>query len=166
MVDRSGMRGDLVEACSWRITHLFAPRDEVILVNPKVYLCSCLTSLLISPVVFTAAFFAEFSFAIFIGIISIIPIFVAGILAASINELLYAKIKHKYLYIFLESIVILLISIMGSVITLGVISEWRLLDGFFPDGFIFIGYGYLCALIYQISTHVYVGWLSKGGVPD
>jgi hypothetical protein len=122
--------------------------------RPKVFLFSCLTSILISPFILSAMI-ANFSWGLnfILYLFTIIPVFICGIACASINELIYAKVRRRGVYLIFESIVILVISLIGSFIMIGVISEGN--AALSTDAFIFLGYGYICAINYQVSTHIY-----------
>ncbi|RIX60343.1 hypothetical protein D3P08_01900 [Paenibacillus nanensis] len=124
--------------------------------KPIVFLYSCLTSIFISPFILTAVI-ANFSwvFILYSWLFTVIPVLVCGIACASINELIQKKVKRRGVYVLFESIVILAISLLGSLIAAA-----SIFDGT-PDTPIFLGYGYICAVIYQISTHIY-GRLEAG----
>lgn len=122
--------------------------------RPKVFLFACLTSIFISPFILSAMI-ANFSWGnlIIFWLFTIIPVFICGVACASINELIKARVKRRVAYLLFESTVILIASIIGSLVVLSVISGGNLT--FSPDAFLFLGYGYVCALIFQISSHIY-----------
>ena len=102
---------------------------------------------------------------LFLGLLTLFPVVLYGLPIAIMITLLTKRIilKNNFMKLVLETILYISCSILGTYFTLYFISEGNITEtGFFnKESLIYIFYGSYCAVVFQISMHVYTKRIKK-----